>query len=172
MRLSKKYNNNYVDKNDPWRHSKWLSMMQKRLKLAKRLLNPSDSVLIVTIDEKEFQRLALLLEQLFSSCTIQMVTTVINPKGTARYNEFSRVEEYVFFVFIGDAKLQSTGCDMLTDRDYAVESEVRWRGLARTGRKGFRQIIQARGIQSSSKKLTLVSIPLVMPSGRKLMRRQ
>jgi adenine-specific DNA-methyltransferase len=133
-----KYNNDYVDKNDPWRHSKWLSMMQKRLKLAKRLLNPSDSVLIVTIDEKEFQRLALLLEQLFPGCIIQMVTTVINPKGTARYNEFSRVEEYVFFVFIGDAKLQSTGSDMLTDRDYAAESEVRWRGLARTGRKGLR----------------------------------
>ncbi len=133
-----KYNNDYIDKNDPWRHSKWLSMMQKRLKLAKRLLNPTDSVLIVTIDEKEFQRLALLLEQQFPGCTIQMVTTVINPKGTARYNEFSRVEEYVFFVFIGAAKLQSTGKDMLTNRDYAAESEVRWRGLARTGRKGLR----------------------------------
>ncbi len=133
-----KYNNDYVDKNDPWQHSKWLSMLQKRLKLAKRLLNPTDSVLIVTIDEKEFQRLALLLEQLFPGCTVQMVTTVINPKGTARYNEFSRVEEYLFFVFIGAAKLQSTGSDMLTERDYAIETDVRWRGLARTGRKGLR----------------------------------
>jgi len=133
-----KYNNDYVDENDPWRHSKWLSMMQRRLKLAKRLLNPTDSVLIVTIDEKEFQRLALLLEQVFPDCTIQMVTSVINPKGTARYNEFSRVEEYVFFVFVGGARLHSTGCDMLTDRDYASESDVRWRGLARTGRKGLR----------------------------------
>lgn len=44
-----KYNNDYVD---TYRHSKWLSMMQKRLKLAKKLLNPKDSVLIVTIDEK------------------------------------------------------------------------------------------------------------------------
>ncbi len=133
-----KYNNDYIDKNDPWRHSKWLSMLQKRLKLARRLLNPADSVLIVTIDEKEFQRLAMLLEQLFPGCTIQMVTSVINPKGTARYNEFSRVEEYVFFVFVGTAKLQSTGSDMLTERDYATETDVRWRGLARTGRKGLR----------------------------------
>jgi adenine-specific DNA-methyltransferase len=113
-------------------------MMQKRLKLARRLLNPMDSVLIVTIDEKEYQRLAMLLEQLFPGCTIQMVTSVINPKGTARYNEFSRVEEYVFFVFIGSAKLHATGSDMLTDCDYASESDVRWRGLARTGRKGLR----------------------------------
>ena len=42
-----KYNNDYVDGNDQYRHSKWLSMMQKRLKIAKELLNPKDSVLIV-----------------------------------------------------------------------------------------------------------------------------
>ena len=67
-----------------------------------------------------------------------MVTIVIDPKGTARYNEFSRVEEYAFFVFLGRARLHSTGSDMLTTRDYASETDVRWRGLARTGRKGLR----------------------------------
>jgi adenine-specific DNA-methyltransferase len=67
-----------------------------------------------------------------------MTTIVINPKGTARYNEFSRVEEYAFFVFIGDIRIQSIGSDMLTPRDYSSETHVRWRGLARTGRKGLR----------------------------------
>lgn len=43
-----KYNNDYVDGTDEYRHSKWLSFMQKRLEIAKRLLNPNDSVLIVT----------------------------------------------------------------------------------------------------------------------------
>lgn len=62
-----KYNNDYVDGNDSYRHSKWLSMMQKRLKLAKRLLNPKDSVLIVTIDEKEYLHLGCLLEELQES---------------------------------------------------------------------------------------------------------
>ena len=52
-----KYNNDYVDSNDAYRHSKWLSMMEKRLKLAKKLLNPNDSVLICTIDEKEYLHL-------------------------------------------------------------------------------------------------------------------
>ncbi|WP_295435782.1 site-specific DNA-methyltransferase [uncultured Thiodictyon sp.] len=133
-----KYNNDYVDGNDAWRHSKWLSFMEKRLKLAKRLLNPNNSVLIVTIDEKEYLRLGLLLEQIFPGCNVQMTSIVINPKGTARYNEFSRVEEYAFFVFIGDIRLQSFGSDMLTERDYSSETHVRWRGLARTGRKGLR----------------------------------
>ena len=49
-----KYNNDYVDGADEYRHSKWLSFMKKRLEIAKRLLNPNDSVLIVTIDEKEY----------------------------------------------------------------------------------------------------------------------
>ena len=133
-----KYNNDYVDGNDAYRHSKWLSFMEKRLRIAKRLLNPQDSVLIVTIDEKEYLRLGLLLEQMFPASKTQMVSIVINPKGTARYNEFSRVEEFAFFVFIGDVKLQSGNSDMLTVRNYTAETDVRWRGLARTGRKGLR----------------------------------
>jgi adenine-specific DNA-methyltransferase len=133
-----KYNNDYVDRNDAWQHSKWLNFMDRRLRLAKRLLNPNESMLIVTIDEKEYLRLGLLLEQIFPECKIQMTTIVINPKGTARYNEFSRVEEYAFFVFVGGVRLQSSSSDMLTDRDYSSETHVRWRGLARTGRKGLR----------------------------------
>ncbi|MBZ0100556.1 MAG: site-specific DNA-methyltransferase, partial [Thermoanaerobaculia bacterium] len=38
-----KYNNDYVDKDDAYRHSKWLAMMERRLKLAKRLLSPAGS---------------------------------------------------------------------------------------------------------------------------------
>lgn len=58
-----KYNNDYVDSADIYRHSKWLSMMQKRLRKAKKLLNPNSSVLIVTIDEKEYLHLGCLLEE-------------------------------------------------------------------------------------------------------------
>ena len=133
-----KYNNDYVDNNDRWQHSKWLAMMNRRLLIAKQLLNPKDSVLIVTIDENEVLHLGILLHQVFPECKIQMTTIVINPKGTARYNEFSRVEEYAFFVFVGDVRIQSLGSDLLTARDYPSETNVRWRGLARTGRKGLR----------------------------------
>lgn len=97
-----KYNNDYVDSNDSYRHSKWLSMMQKRLKLAKKLLNPKDSVLIVTIDEKEYLHLGCLLEEMFLGAHIQMVSTVINPKGSAR-DGFSRSDEYIFFVMLGSS---------------------------------------------------------------------
>lgn len=66
-----KYNNDYVDPTDSYRHSKWLSMMQRRLKIAKRILNPQNSVLIVTIDEKEYLHLGCLLEDMFPEAHIQ-----------------------------------------------------------------------------------------------------
>lgn len=133
-----KYNNDYVEGDDLYRHSKWLAFMERRLLLAKELLNPADSLLVVTIDEKEYLRLGLLLEQAFPEASVQMVSSVINPKGTARANEFSRIDEYIFFVTLGEAKLARWSRDMLTDRDYSQDEEVRWRGLARTGRKGLR----------------------------------
>ncbi len=133
-----KYNNDYIEKDDLYRHSKWLAMMERRLLLAKELLNPADSVLIVTIDEKEYLRLGLLLEQAFPEGSTQMVSSVINPKGTARANEFSRIDEYIFFVTLGNAALTRWSRDMLTERDYSQDDDVRWRGLARTGRKGLR----------------------------------
>ena len=90
-----KYNNDYVDRADQYRHSKWLSMMQRRLELAKRLLKP-DGVLIVTIDENEVGHLSVLLEMVFPEFLRHMVTAVINPKGTGKLN-FARVDEYIFF---------------------------------------------------------------------------
>ena len=96
-----KYNNDYVDGNDVYRHSKWLSMMRTRLEVAKKILNPLDSVLICTIDEKEFTHLGCLLEEIFPSANIQMISSVINVKGTARDNEFARTNEYIYCVRIG-----------------------------------------------------------------------
>lgn len=57
-----KYNNDYVEGEDLYRHSKWLAFMERRLNVAKALLNPNSSALIVTIDEREYLRLGLLLE--------------------------------------------------------------------------------------------------------------
>ncbi len=112
-----KYNNDYVDKDDAYRHSKWLSFMERRLELAKRLLNPESSVLIVTIDEKEVHRLALLLAQLFPNQDIQTVTAVTNAAGSPRAGRFTRVEEYIFFVFIGAAVVSKWTTRMLPGAD-------------------------------------------------------
>ena len=130
-----KYNNDYVDGNDTYRHSKWLSMMQKRLKLAKKLLNPKDSVLIVTIDEKEYLHLGCLLEEMFPEANMQMISSVINPAGVSRHGAFARVDEYIFVIRIGTAEVQRVN---LTDEwrikpDDKRATMLRWNTLIRTG---------------------------------------
>lgn len=130
-----KYNNDYVDGTDTYRHSKWLSMMEKRLKIAKRLLNPADSVLIVTIDEKEYLHLGCLLEEMFPDARMQMISSVINPGGASRFNAFNRTNEFIFFVMFGDAAPLALP---LSDEwrgniKGSSRDTLRWRELRRTG---------------------------------------
>ena len=131
-----KYNNDYVDGDDQYKHSKWLSMMEKRLELAKELLNPEDSVLIVTIDEKEYLRLGMLLEQTFPEARIQMVTSVINRKGNTRRGEFARSEEFIYFVRFGAAVLTASETDMLSENCSEKPKPIRWKSLLRVASTG------------------------------------
>lgn len=126
-----KYNNDYVEGDDLYRHSKWLAFMERRLLLVKELLNPQQSVLIVTIDEKEYLRLGLLLEQLFPEGRVQMVSITINPKGTGRPTDFSRVDEFAYFVFLGSATVPALRGD-------GEVAEIRWRYLRRTDLESLR----------------------------------
>ena len=122
-----KYNNAFVDTDDKFRHSKWLSFMERRLLVAKKLLNPKDSVLIVTIDEKEYLNLGILLRQTFPEARIQMVSSVINPKGVARAKEFRRTDEYLYVVMLGASVPGSV------ELDTSTKTGLRWAGLMRTG---------------------------------------
>ena len=99
-----KYNNDYVDQSDSWRHSKWLSMMKKRLLLAKRLLK-SDGALIVTIDDNEASNLGLLLDSLFKNKERATVIIKYNPSGTTR-NGFSRCHEYAYYILNLDQEIE------------------------------------------------------------------
>jgi adenine-specific DNA-methyltransferase len=129
-----KYNNDYVEGDDLYRHSKWLAFMERRLLLAKELLNPENSVLIVTIDEKEYLRLGLLLEQTFPEARIQMVSAVINPKGAARSSAFARTDEYLYFVQFGAA----SPTPLALESEWKVAQDkrslgLRWAELLRSG---------------------------------------
>lgn len=58
------YNDSYVDRDDSYRHSKWLEFMYRRLELAKDLL-AEDGLIFVSIDDNEAFHLGLLMEQIF-----------------------------------------------------------------------------------------------------------
>ena len=129
-----KYNNDYVDREDSYRHSKWLCMIEHRLKIAKRLLNPENSILVVTIDEKEYLHLGCLLEQLFPNTHMQMVSSVINTAGATRESEFARTDEYLYFVYIGEAKPQP----LVLGKEWQIgknsnQGHITWDSLRRAG---------------------------------------
>ena len=173
-----KYNNDYVDSDDDYKHSKWLSFMERRLKLAQKLLNPANSVLIVTIDEKEYLRLGLLLQQMCKGFPVQMVTTVIAPSGQPRGNQMSRVEEYVFFVYFGAASASGGIDDMLSAKDETAQvvpphdqpetSAVQWESLVRRGTSARRVDREKQFfpffIDPQTKRIVSVGEPLLPPT--------
>ena len=135
-----KYSNDYVDAEDGYRHSKWLAFMERRLKLARKLLNPTNSVLIISIDEREYLRLGLLLEQTFPEARIQMVSVAINPAAIARGSEFRRADEYYFFVMLGDAAPLPVplASDWITTKGRTHRGEIRWDLLRRSAASSAR----------------------------------
>ncbi|MDD5544941.1 MAG: site-specific DNA-methyltransferase [Acidobacteriia bacterium] len=118
-----KYNNDFVDINDGYRHSKWLSMMNTRLALAKKLLK-RDGVLICTIDDNEQAHLGTLLEELFPDYEIHCITIVHNPRGIQGKN-FSYTHEYAFFVF-------RNGLKVIRQRKIETD-DIDWRNLRDNG---------------------------------------
>jgi adenine-specific DNA-methyltransferase len=89
-------------------------------------------VLIVTIDEKEYLRLGLLLDQIFPGTRTQMVSITISPRGTSRANEFSRVAEYAFIVYLGGVQLS------VSAGDSSRLPTARWQYLRRDERTSTR----------------------------------
>lgn len=160
-----KYNNDYVDPGDQYQHSKWLSMMKKRLHLAKKLLNPKDSVLIVTIDEKEYLHLGCLLEEIFPKARMQMVSDVINPRGTTRDGSFSRSDEYIYILQFG---ANSVFYPAAGEKHY-----VEWYRLRRTDHesrrgttKGGTQQFYPIYIDERTEKIVYVGEPLSIEQSR------
>lgn len=92
-----KYNNNFVDAEDPYRHTKWLSFMNHRLLLAKNLLK-EDGIICVTIDDYEIARLLMLMEEIFGEFN-HLGTVVIrnNPAGRSTTKGVSITHEYALF---------------------------------------------------------------------------
>jgi adenine-specific DNA-methyltransferase len=90
-----KYNNRYVEKEDRYRHSKWLSFMAKRLRLAKYLLTER-GVIIVAIDDYEHHTLRALMDELFGEQNrLGTIVVVHNPGGRQDDKFFATAHEYM-----------------------------------------------------------------------------
>ena len=121
-----KYNNNFVDKDDDFRHSKWLSFMKKRLKLAKKLLTKSGTI-IVAIDDYEIHTLRLLMDEIFyEKNRLSTITVVHNPRGRNDDKHFATMHEYML-IYSMNPDYADVGYFDLTDEEistYNLKDEI------------------------------------------------
>ncbi len=97
-----KYNNDYVDAADKYRHSKWLSMMERRLALAKELLSDSGAIFI-SIDDNEQASLKFLCDEIFGVKNFVAQIVVITNLSGRDYGGVARMHEYVLIYRKTDA---------------------------------------------------------------------
>ena len=121
-----KYNNAYVDNNDGYRHSKWLSFMNNRLRYAKNLLS-DDGVIIVTIDDYEVHTLGLLMDEIFGEEN-HMSTLVIesNPRGRTSDPFFATSHEYYLYYAKNASKAKFFNMELSDEQKalFKLEDEV------------------------------------------------
>ncbi|MTP16412.1 site-specific DNA-methyltransferase, partial [Turicibacter sanguinis] len=88
------YDDKKVDINDGFRHSKWISFMQKRIKIAKNILSPN-GILFISIDDNEYQNIKSLCDEMFG--TTSFVTSFIWQKktGASDAKGIATITEYI-----------------------------------------------------------------------------
>ena len=137
------YNDRYVDKEDGYRHSKWLEFMYRRLQLAKELL-AEDGVIFVSIDDNEVFNLGLLMNQVFGEAN--QVATCVWQKRYSRENRgaIGDAHEYLLVYAINPITFKLLRNKILpTDKQAAIyknpnnDPKGPWRVIPMTA-QGFR----------------------------------
>ena len=96
-----KYNDHWVDKEDTYRHSKWLSFLSGRLRFAKNLLK-SNGVMFISIDDNEYAALKLLCDGLFGESNVETIIwhKVSDDSGRLKVtHRFRREHEYIIVCY-------------------------------------------------------------------------
>ncbi len=88
------YNDSYVDSEDSYRHSKWLSMMNRRLRIAKKLLSEKGFIFL-SIDDNEQANLKLLCDEIFGRKNFKSNSIIINNRGGRDYGGIALQHDYI-----------------------------------------------------------------------------
>jgi adenine-specific DNA-methyltransferase len=138
------YNDSFVIKEDPYRHSKWLSFMEKRLKLAKNLLK-KDGVIFISIDNNEFAQLKMLCDEIFGENNF--VNNIIWKKTNSPKFQSTNLGNQYEFVLVYAKEISN----LHLNRIYKPFDEKSLKPYSYEDSKGkFRLIeLEAQGIQNN-----------------------
>jgi len=139
-----KYNNNYVDKEDTYRHSKFISFINRRLKLAKKLLSKS-GIIICAIDDYEIHNIRHLMDDIFDENNrLGSIVVVHNPRGRNDDKFIATMHEYMLIyaknkekATIHHFKLSQKAIRKYSKKDYiSLYNET---SFTRTGNNSLRE---------------------------------
>ena len=181
-----KYNNSYVDSEDPYRHSKWISFMYFRLHLARTLLS-EEGIICITIDDYEFPRLFMVMEEIFGSNNfLGNVIIRNNPGGRKSKRKVAAQHEYAIF-FSKKPQVSVAKIDIeIENKSHKYEKNdkgelIEWRNLRKEGSDSMAKPGSDRfypiyfdsdtGEISSSKILPIKILPLDSKGDKRIWRR-
>lgn len=135
------YNDSYVDRDDVFRHSKWLSFMEKRLRLAKSLLKTTGAIFI-SIDQNELANLKLLCDEVLSGMVMSGLVSVAKGTTTGQdAKKFGSSIDYLL-VYVGqDFQLQSLPLTEDDQKRFSLEDDrgrysiLQWRKTGKNDRR-------------------------------------
>ncbi|MFA5355126.1 MAG: site-specific DNA-methyltransferase [Candidatus Paceibacterota bacterium] len=107
------YNDKRVDKEDPFRHSKWLNFMEKRLKLARNLLKP-DGVMFISIGNDELAQLKMMCDEIFGELNLVEVISRVAKTASNKGTQFSPSVDYLL-CYTKDLQQLGKFKDIVTD---------------------------------------------------------
>ena len=144
-----KYNNKFIEEDDPFKHSKWINFMSKRLRLASKLLT-KNGIICVTIDNYEIHNLRHIMEDIFSNRDVIVTVIQHNFRGRAK-NNFALTHEYVLWAIPKEIELITR----LNEKSLDIK-----RNLRRTGQGSKREDSPTMffGIEVNHKTLEIVSV--------------
>ncbi len=122
------YNDQYIDREDKYRHSKWLSFMKKRLDIAKRLLS-REGVIFVSIDDNELTPLNMLMMEIFGEANfIGILPRVTKKSGKQHSDNIAKNHDYVIVYTKDHTKSQFKGEDVADSAYPFTDEYVKERG--------------------------------------------
>ena len=154
-----KYNDTFVDKEDGYRHSKWLSFMNKRLKIAKKLLSQSGAIFI-SIDDNELTQLKLLCDEIFSESNLLGIVTIA--KGTTTGQDAKKFGSSCDYILVYGMPQFELGKLQLSEKDK--------KRFSRTDDNGNYAILQFRKTGNNDRRENRPNLfyPVIDPDGNEV----
>ena len=154
------YNDSYVDKEDSYRHSKWLSFMSRRLKIAKKLL-ADRGIIFISIDDNEQAQLKLLCDEVFGNKNFVADLIWSNQEGGGSSDsKLFRIKHEHIIVFSKDiSQLDIKGVDITNEDRYKEEDEY-----SKVRGKYYLQKLGMGSIQYSES----LNYPIIAPDGSEI----